>query len=125
MWFMRGARRFHARVREQRKRHKKKARRTPTRLPTKRMATACWAFIVAKRPVREAAPMLDFCSLHDANSNFCSQLINKALWTGWGYSIGLGSRPARRANAIRKAAAFALEGRLCARLVLPSASGRR
>jgi hypothetical protein len=70
MWFMRGARRFHARVREQRKRHKKKARRTPTRLPTKRMATACWAFIVAKRVGRETAPALVFRPLQAANKDF-------------------------------------------------------
>ena len=38
-----------------------------TRLPTKRMATACWAFIVAKRIPRRAAPLLDFGSLRDAN----------------------------------------------------------
>src|SRR5690349_8665085 len=38
-----------------------------TRLPTKRMATACWAFIVAKRASREAAPLLVFRPLRRSN----------------------------------------------------------
>jgi hypothetical protein len=38
-----------------------------TRLPTKRMATACWAFIVAKRTPRKGAPVLDFGSLQGTN----------------------------------------------------------
>jgi hypothetical protein len=68
---------------------KKKARRTPTRLPTKRMATACWAFIVAKSTAPKAAPMLDFCSLQRANKKIYPHIINKALWTAWGYSCGV------------------------------------
>jgi hypothetical protein len=68
---------------------KKKARRTPTRLPTKRMATACWAFIVAKSTAPKAAPMLDFCSLQRANKKFYPHIINKALWTEWGYSCSV------------------------------------
>jgi hypothetical protein len=55
------------------KRHVKK----PTRLPTKRMATACWAFIVATRIGRKTAPMLDFSALRVANTNSYQQLINK------------------------------------------------
>jgi hypothetical protein len=38
-----------------------------TRLPTKGMATACWASIVAKRPSRETAPALVFRPLQAAN----------------------------------------------------------
>jgi len=41
-----------------------------TRLPTKGMATACWASIVAKRPSRETAPALVFRSLQAANKDF-------------------------------------------------------
>jgi hypothetical protein len=48
------------------KRHVEEA----TCLPTKGMATACWAFIVAKRPSREAAPVLVFRSLQAANKEF-------------------------------------------------------
>jgi hypothetical protein len=55
-----------------------------TRLPTKRMATACWAFIVAKSTRRETAPILDFSSLQSANSKIHQQLIHKGLWTAWG-----------------------------------------
>jgi len=47
-----------------------------TRLPTKRMATACWAFIVAKRTPLETAPLLDFRSLQAANSDFRQQVIH-------------------------------------------------
>jgi len=62
------------------KRHVKEV----TRLPTKRMATACWAFIVAKSTPRKTAPILDFSSLHAANSEFHPQLIHKSMWTTWG-----------------------------------------
>ncbi|HNJ82717.1 MAG TPA: hypothetical protein PLG92_02655 [Piscinibacter sp.] len=55
-----------------------------TRLPTKRMATACWAFIVAKSTLREAAPILDFCALLSSNIEFHTQDIHKALWITWG-----------------------------------------
>ncbi|HET9630565.1 MAG TPA: hypothetical protein VFP14_13890 [Novosphingobium sp.] len=55
-----------------------------TRLPTKRMATACWAFIVAKRTPPETAPALHFASLQPANRDFHPQLIHKALWSSWG-----------------------------------------
>jgi hypothetical protein len=40
------------------------------------MATACWAFIVAKRTGLETAPLLDFRSLHLANIDFHPQLIH-------------------------------------------------
>jgi hypothetical protein len=50
-----------------------------TRLPTKCLATACWAFIVAKRPWLETAPLLDFTPLHGANMETYKQLINNAL----------------------------------------------
>jgi hypothetical protein len=56
-----------------------------TRLPTKRMATACWAFIVAKRPPRKTAPLLDFGSLQDTNIEIHPQDIHKWLWTNSGY----------------------------------------
>jgi hypothetical protein len=55
-----------------------------TRLPTKRMATACWAFIVAKSTLLETAPMLDFSSLRAANIEIHPQLIHKHMWTAWG-----------------------------------------
>jgi hypothetical protein len=38
-----------------------------TRLPTKRMATACWGFIVAKSTSLKPAPMLVFRSLQGTN----------------------------------------------------------
>jgi hypothetical protein len=63
---------------------KKRHVQTETRLPTKRMATACWAFIVVKRPGRETAPLLDFGPLRVANMEIRPQLIHKRLWTGWG-----------------------------------------
>jgi hypothetical protein len=49
-----------------------------TRLPTKCLATACWAFIVAKSTRLETAPLLDFTPLHSANRNFCPQDINSS-----------------------------------------------
>jgi len=55
-----------------------------TRLPTKRMATACWAFIVAKSTLRKTAPLLDFSSLRAANIEIHQQLIHKSMWTAWG-----------------------------------------
>jgi len=48
-----------------------------TRLPTKRMATACWAFIVAKSTLPKTAPLLDFVSLHGANIKFINILSTK------------------------------------------------
>src|SRR3954467_4695768 len=42
---------------------KKRHVQRETRLPTKRMATACWAFIVAKRPSVETASLLGFCDV--------------------------------------------------------------
>jgi hypothetical protein len=48
-----------------------------TRLPTERLATACWAFIVAKTTEPEPAPMLVFWPLQVANRKFYTQLINK------------------------------------------------
>jgi hypothetical protein len=55
-----------------------------TRLPTKRMATACWAFIVAKSTLRKTAPLLDFSSLRATNIEIHPQLIHKSMWTSWG-----------------------------------------
>src|SRR3954467_5756212 len=55
-----------------------------TRLPTKRMATACWAFIVAKSTLRKTAPLLDFSSLRAANIEIHQQVIHKSMWTAWG-----------------------------------------
>ena len=63
---------------------KKRHVESMTRLPTKRMATACWAFIVAKSTPPQAAPMLDFSPLQAANRKFHPQLIHKCLWTLWG-----------------------------------------
>jgi hypothetical protein len=42
---------------------KKRHVKTLTRLPTKRMATACWAFIVVKSAGPQTAPLLDFTPL--------------------------------------------------------------
>jgi hypothetical protein len=50
-----------------------------TRLPTKRMATACWAFIVAKSTLPEPAPMLVFLSLSYSNRRLYAQDINSLL----------------------------------------------
>jgi hypothetical protein len=55
-----------------------------TRLPTKRMATACWAFIVAKSTPLETAPLLDFSSLQATNIETYPQVIHKSMWTAWG-----------------------------------------
>ena len=55
-----------------------------TRVRTKRMATACWDFIVVTRTLRKTAPLLDFSPLHDSNKENYTQLIHKCLWTGWG-----------------------------------------
>jgi len=57
---------------------KKRHVQKETRLPTKRMATACWAFIVAKSTLRKAAPMLVFRSLRGANSNQRSTAYQQA-----------------------------------------------
>jgi hypothetical protein len=48
------------------------------------MATACWAFIVAKSTPPETAPLLDFSSLQAANSKIYTQDIHKNLWTACG-----------------------------------------
>jgi hypothetical protein len=58
-----------------------------TRLPTKCLATACWAFIVVKTNRLETAPLLDFTPLHVTNSNYCQQVIHSSLWTTWGYLV--------------------------------------
>jgi hypothetical protein len=50
-----------------------------TRLPTKCLATACWAFIVVKTPRLETAPLLDFAPLHAANMQSCQQDINRLV----------------------------------------------
>ena len=43
-----------------------------TRLPTERLATACWAFILTKRVGREPAPVLDFRPLRRTDKVFLS-----------------------------------------------------
>jgi hypothetical protein len=48
------------------------------------MATACWAFIVAKGPPRDPASTLVFSSLQGTNKEIHQQLIHKAVWTAWG-----------------------------------------
>jgi hypothetical protein len=55
-----------------------------TRLPTERLATACWATIVAKSTRLEPAPMLDLRPLRAANTKFHQQFIHRVvsmLWT--------------------------------------------
>jgi hypothetical protein len=63
---------------------KKRHVESMTRLPTKRMATACWDFIVVKRALLQTAPLLDFLSLQSSNRISHQQLIHNVLWTGWG-----------------------------------------
>jgi hypothetical protein len=70
----------HRAVLEPKKRHVEKL----TRLPTKRMATACWAFIVAKSTALETAPLLDFSPLQATNIEIHPQVIHKSMWTAWG-----------------------------------------
>jgi hypothetical protein len=77
------------------------------------MATACWAFIVAKRPLLKTAPLLDFSSLQAANSNFYPQEIHKALWAAWGYfhatwtaAAGCRKHASKQANSMRAADAI-------------------
>jgi hypothetical protein len=48
------------------------------------MATACWAFIVAKAPPPEPASTLVFSSLQGTNKHFHQQDIHKHVWTAWG-----------------------------------------
>jgi hypothetical protein len=48
------------------------------------MATACWAFIVAKSTVPKTAPMLDFSSLRATNIKIYPQVVHKDMWTAWG-----------------------------------------
>jgi len=55
-----------------------------TRLPTKCLATACWAFIVAKSPALETAPLLDSRPLQVANMKNRPQLIHNSMWTTCG-----------------------------------------
>jgi hypothetical protein len=50
-----------------------------TRLPTERLATACWAFIVVKRIGREAAPVLVFEPLPAANKKNYPQDMNRRV----------------------------------------------
>jgi hypothetical protein len=63
---------------------KKRHVESMTRLPTKRMATACWDFIVVKRDPLQTAPLLDFSSLQRANRISHPQFIHKCLWMAWG-----------------------------------------
>jgi hypothetical protein len=72
------------RAETEKKRLKKRHVELLTRLPTKRMATACWAFIVAKRPPPKTAPLLDFTPLRVANIKIYQQFIHKYLWVAWG-----------------------------------------
>jgi hypothetical protein len=63
---------------------KKRHVESMTRLPTKRMATACWDFIVFKRGRPQTAPLLDFASLQTANRENHAQDIHNCLWMSWG-----------------------------------------
>src|SRR5450631_1008136 len=63
---------------------KKRHVESMTRLPTKRLATACWDFIVVKRGGLQTAPVLDFLPLQRANSKIYEQVIHKCLWMSWG-----------------------------------------
>jgi hypothetical protein len=70
--------------REAKRELKKRHVQVVTRLPTKRMATACWAFIVAKSTALETASLLDFSSLPPSNKKNYQHLIHKVLWMSWG-----------------------------------------
>jgi hypothetical protein len=50
-----------------------------TRLPTERLATACWAFIVVKTIGLKAAPVLVFGPLRCANMESCQQDIHRSV----------------------------------------------
>ncbi|WP_280154620.1 hypothetical protein [Piscinibacter sp. XHJ-5] len=71
-------------VRKPKQELKKRHVEVVTRLPTKRMATACWAFIVAKSTPLETAPLLDFFPLRASNKEIHPHFIHKTLWTAWG-----------------------------------------
>jgi hypothetical protein len=71
-----------------RRKAKKRHVEEVTRLPTKGMATACWAFIVAKRPGRETAPALVLRPLQAANKEIHPQLIHMLLWIACGWISG-------------------------------------
>jgi hypothetical protein len=52
---------------------KKKARQVATRLPTERLATACWDVSIFKRTAWKPASLLDFCSLQRSDREmFCT-----------------------------------------------------
>jgi hypothetical protein len=68
---------------EAKKELKKRHVQSETRLPTKRMATACWAFIVVKSPPLQAAYLLGLRPLRGANSKIYPQLINIVARTPW------------------------------------------
>jgi hypothetical protein len=72
-----------------------------TRLPTERLATACWDFIVAKSPPSEPAPVLVFEPLRSANSNFCPQDINRLLSAAARISEVITHKGSQRLNASR------------------------
>jgi hypothetical protein len=56
------------------------------------MATACWAFIVAKATSPKAAPTLVFSSLQGTNKEIHQQVIHKAVWMAWGHFLEPGLR---------------------------------
>ena len=59
-----------------------------TRLPTKRLATACWGLILTKTTPLQAAPVLDFFALQVTNRAFHPQIIHNCLWMCWGQVSG-------------------------------------
>ncbi|MEO7854474.1 MAG: hypothetical protein ABIR94_19835 [Rubrivivax sp.] len=82
---------------------KKRHVESVTRLPTERLATACWDFIVVKSTCREAAPALVFGSLQATNIEIYQQVINN--------SWGLPGKPDLNTNAYAKAAKNAVSRR--------------
>src|SRR4029079_6320687 len=70
----RAPRRDFAAAERRRARPKKRHVESMTPFPTKRMATACWAFIVVNTPRAQAAPGLDFSTLQGANTNSIHRL---------------------------------------------------
>jgi hypothetical protein len=93
-----------------------------TRLPTERLATACWAFIVAKSTAWEAAPMLDFEPLQGANMKNHPQVIHMLVvplgpgrpnrWFGGGKPLNQARKALilDRAIANRRTAPFEVTG---------------
>jgi hypothetical protein len=67
---------------------KKRRVKWVTRLPTERLATACWDPIVAKTTRREPASLLGIRPLQRSDSQFCPQVINRVAGKLFGPILG-------------------------------------